>query len=153
MIISVSFLMLVICVFFFSLGHMVKGLTILLIFSKNQALVLFIFLHLLFFILTWGHFSLLLERKGERETLMRERSISWLPPKCTCTRGDPMHPDGGSNLQPRYLSWLGIKPQPFGYQMVFQPAEPHCPGLNDFLNLFFNYSWHTILYISFRHTT
>ena len=44
-------------------------------------------------------FSLLLERKGGRETSMQERSIDWLPLVSTWTR-DCMCPDWGSKPQP-----------------------------------------------------
>ena len=59
--------------------------------------------------------------RGKRETLMWERSMYWLPPihaqtgDWTCNLG--MSPDGES------------KPQPFRYEMMLHPAEPHWPGL------------------------
>ena len=43
------------------------------------------------------------ERKGERETLMQERSIDWLPPVCTWTEDGDLGTqmgDGGSGINP-----------------------------------------------------
>ena len=79
----------------------------------------------IYLILTWVHsLSLLLEReeRGERETLMRERSIDWLPPMC---------PDwglymAGPGTEP--VPWPAPNLQPFGYGTILQPTEPCWPG-------------------------
>ena len=85
--------------------------------------------YLLFLFLTQGHFfSLLLwrERKGERETLMWEGNIYWVPLVCTLTRGCM---DGGeTHNQGMCPDWV-LNPQPFSYGTVFQPTEPPQPGL------------------------
>ena len=45
-----------------------------------------------------------------KETSMWERSIDWLPPVCARTI---QAPDGGSNLQPRYVPWPGVETATF----------------------------------------
>ena len=51
-------------------------------------------------------FSLLLEKKGERETLTQEKSISWLPPLWQGRVPVRL----GPNSQPRHVPGPGIKP-------------------------------------------
>ena len=58
--------------------------------------------------------------KGKRELSMQERSIDWL-----C----PYTPGQGTEMQPRYVLWPGIKSTAFGYRMILQRTEPHQPGL------------------------
>ena len=81
-----------------------------------------------FFIITWGHFSIVF-REGGREG--RDRNISvrekhQLFASCTC-------PYLRWNPQPRYVPWLELNPQPFGYGMMLQPTEPHWPGLDQWV--------------------
>ena len=70
-------------------------------------------------------FSLLLEIKEgrEREALMWERNMDWLPPVSTLTEDQTckpgMCPDLASNLQTCTLSVYGT---------MLQPTEPHWPG-------------------------
>lgn len=80
-----------------------------------------------FLILTQGHFSWLLERKGERkgERNVHAREEHPLPASCTCrdlglNRSLGMYPDQELNLQP------------FRYRVMLQPAEPHQPGITIF---------------------
>ena len=65
---------------------------------------IYIYIIIIYFFFSWGHLlhCFFRERKGKRETLMRERSISRLPPICTWI--------GDWNPQPMYLSWWGIEP-------------------------------------------
>ena len=60
------------------------------------------------------------ERGREKEKYRCKREADWLPLVRAPTR-DQMCPDWGLNLQP------------FGYRMMLQPAEPHCPGPIKFL--------------------
>ena len=88
-------------------------------------------------------FSLLLEREKGRETLMQERSIDWLSPTRAqartgaqtgdCMRRTGVHrhwcPEQGLNLKPSMCSNQESNSQHFSYGMMFQPTEPHRPGL------------------------
>ena len=75
-----------------------------------------------FKILTWGHFSLFWERERERGIDVRKKH--WSVASHTC-------PNRESNLQPRYVSWSGIKHSPFWFnEMMLQPTEPPSQGKN-----------------------
>ena len=64
---------------------------------------------LIFLILTWGCvYWFQRERKGEREGNINVREKHWLV-------ASRMYPDGGLNLQPRYVPWPGIELVTFWY--------------------------------------
>ena len=70
-------------------------------------------------------------REGERET-ETETSIwekHWSVSSC-------MHPERGSNPQPRYVPWPRIEPAVFlVYWTTFQPTEPPSQGCSSFWKL------------------
>ena len=59
--------------------------------------------------------------KGWGEEKERERNINQLPPVNAPIRG--------LNLQPGYMPWPGIEPQPFGAGTMLQPTQPTSQGL------------------------
>ena len=77
-------------------------------------------------------FYLFLERGEEEETERKRnighenmRDVDWLP---------LMIPQLGSDLKPRHVPFLGVKPGPFGFRAGAKSTEPHHPGLFCFLD-------------------
>ena len=76
-----------------------------------------------FLILTWDHcfIALFRERERERETVMWETNIDWLPSPRTLIR------EGTCNLS-MCPDWE-LNLRPFIYRMLFQPSKSHWPRL------------------------
>ena len=82
---------------------------------------------ILFFILTWGHFSEGKEGSEERkEKNINMREKYWLVASCTCPDWGSFVPCWGNEFATYVCALIGnLNPQPFGFGMMLQSMEPH----------------------------